>query len=116
MAAAVLYAVVTVALLALADAGNGAVIAIWLVAPFCIGWIARSPWMALLPFLAVPIAVPFGYPQEWSSGHDPLPLWSGALLAAPIQAATVIVGVGCRSLYERLRGKWLDGERAHRRP
>jgi hypothetical protein len=53
-----------------------------------------------LVFLAVPIAVPFGYPEEWT-GHDPLPLWFGALLAAPVQAAIVIVGREGRYFYER---------------
>lgn len=55
-----------------------------------------------LPFLAVPIAVPFGYPDRWTGG-DPLVLWPEVLLAAPVQAPIVFVGFGGRGLFESFR-------------
>lgn len=99
--AAILFVGVQIGVVALADSGNDLGLPIWLASAFCLGWITRSPWSALLAFLAVPIALPFGYPNQWT-GHDPLPLWFGALLAAPVQAAIVIVGREGRYLYDRI--------------
>jgi hypothetical protein len=56
----------------------------------------------LLPFIAIPIAVPFGYPDRWAGG-DRLLLWSEVLLAAPIQAAIVFAGFCGQGLFERFR-------------
>lgn len=103
--AAVLYLAAVLGVIALADADSGAGLPVWVAVSFCLGWVTRSPWSALLPLLAVPLAVPFGYPEEWTSygGHDPLPLWFGALAAAPWSAAIVLAGVGGRHLYEHFR-------------
>lgn len=73
--------------------------AIWIAASLCLGWVTRTPWLAFLPLLAAPIAVPFGYPEEWM-GRTALPLWFVLLWAAPFQAALVIAGWGGRRLYE----------------
>jgi len=103
--AATLYVAIVLGLIALADSGVRETDLMWLIASLCLGWVTRSPWFALVPLIAVPIAVPFGYPDEWSQswGHDPLPLWFGILVAVPVLAALVLAGVGGRRLFERSR-------------
>jgi hypothetical protein len=86
----------------LANVGIGAALPIWAAASFCLGWVTRYPWFAFLPFLAGPLAGPFGYPNVSTEG-DPLLLWSEALLIAPVLAVIVISGSGGRLLYERHR-------------
>jgi hypothetical protein len=100
--AAIVYVAILVGVVVMADAGISEALFVWLAASFCVGWISRYPWSVLLPFLAIPIAVPFGYPDRWTGG-DPLLLWSEVLLAAPIQAAIVFAGFGGRRLFERFR-------------
>jgi len=100
--AAIVYVAVMVAVLVMADAGIGKAYLVWEAASFCVGWVSRYPPSALLPFLAIPIAVPFGYPES-RTGGDHLLLWSEVLLAAPVQAPIVFTGVGGRGLFERFR-------------
>lgn len=102
VAAAILFVGLLPGVVALADAGNDLALPLWLATALCLGWITRSPWSVLLPFLAIPIAVPFGYPEDYP-GHDPLPLWFGVLMGAPLQALVVALGVGGRYMYERTR-------------
>lgn len=99
--AAVLYVGILPGILALAHTENDDVaLYLWLVASSGLGLITHTPWWALLPFLAVPMAVPFGYSEGWS-GHDPLPLWLGTLFFASVQAAMVPLVVGSRYLCKR---------------
>jgi hypothetical protein len=100
--ALIVYGAVLVGVVVMADAGISKAFLVWEAASFCLGWISRSPPSVLLPFLAIPIAVPFGY-SESRTGADPLLLWSEVLLAAPIQAAIVFAGLGGRGLFERFR-------------
>jgi hypothetical protein len=101
-AAATFYVLVMLGVVVLFNAGFVEAQLIWLVASFCLGWMARDPWLAFLPLLASPIAMPFGYADEGTLG-DPLMLWSEVLLAAPIQGAFVIAGFSGHLLYERFR-------------
>lgn len=98
--AAILYVAVMVGVVVLANAGTSGALLIWSAASICLGWLTRRPRLAFLPFLAIAIAVPFGYPDEWRGG-DPLILWTEALAAAPVQAAFVIAGSWGRGRYER---------------
>lgn len=102
LGASVLYVAVLVGVVILANAGVGGALVVWSATSLGLGWLTRRPWSALLPFLAVAIAVPFGYPDE-SNGGDPLILWAGALVAAPVQAAFVAAGAWGRCRYERTR-------------
>jgi DNA-binding transcriptional ArsR family regulator len=100
--ATIVYVAVMVGVVVMANAGITEAVLVWAAASFCVGWISRNPWSALLPLLAIPIAVPFGYPDKWTGG-DPLLLWSEVLLAASIQAVIVFAGFGGRRLIERFR-------------
>jgi hypothetical protein len=82
------------------NAGISKALFIWAAASFCVGWISRWRWSTPLPLLAIPIAVPFGYPDKWTGG-DPLVLWAEVLLAVPIQVAIVFAGFYGRRLFER---------------
>jgi hypothetical protein len=100
--AAILYLVAMLGVVALAKADIAEALLIWSAASLCLGWTARWPWLALLPLLASPIAVPFGYPEDWS-GREVMPLWFEMLWAALGQAIIVIVGFSGRHLYDRSR-------------
>ena len=100
--AVIVYVAILVEVLLMADAGISKAYLVWEAASLGVGWVSRYPWSVLLPFLAIPIAVPFGYP-DGSTGGDPLPLWSEVLLAASVQAPIVFVGFGGRGLFERFR-------------
>lgn len=100
--AAIIYVAILIGVVVMFNAGISEALFAWTAASFCLGWIARYSWSALLPLLAIPIAVPFGYPDRWTGG-DPLVLWAELLLAAPIQAAVVFAGFGARHLFECFR-------------
>jgi hypothetical protein len=61
------------------------------------GW-----WLApALPVLTVAMAVPLGIPN--GNYHEPLPIWFGVLLVAPVEAALVAVGVAVRKVWDWAR-------------
>jgi hypothetical protein len=98
--AAALYLGFVVLVMALFNAGFSDAVFIWVAATFVLGWIMRNPWLALLPFLAVLIAAPFGY-ADVNEGGDPLPIWFGVLIEAPVLALIALAGCGARAFYER---------------
>jgi hypothetical protein len=58
-----------------ANSGDeGLAIAIWAVASVLLGWGTGQLAFALLAFLAIPFAVPFGYPDNYQYS-EPLPTW-----------------------------------------
>jgi hypothetical protein len=52
--------------------------------------------VALLPILAIPVPTP-------EDAYEPLPLWFGMLIFAPLIAALIAAGVGARKVWNRLR-------------
>jgi hypothetical protein len=75
---------------------------IWLAASFVLGWSTGNRWLALLPLLAVPIAVPFGYGDASIQG-DPMPIWAEVVFWAPVHALIILGGCWSRGVYERRR-------------
>jgi hypothetical protein len=62
--------------------------------------LATGSWLAPgLPFLAVALSLPFGYPS--GDHHEPLPIWFSTLLLAPVEAVLVVLGVTGRKLWDR---------------
>jgi hypothetical protein len=62
--------------------------------------LATGSWLAPgLPFLAVVMSLPFGYPS--GDYHEPLPIWFSLLLLAPVEAVVVVLGVTGRKLWDR---------------
>jgi hypothetical protein len=59
---------------------------------------------SLLAFLAVPFAVPFGYPNDYQYS-EPLAIWWGATVAAFLSAGLICVAALGRLIVEKLRRK-----------
>jgi hypothetical protein len=84
-----------------ADAENNwLAFSIWSAASLVLGWTAREVWLALLPVVAVPIALPFGYADQWLGSDAPL-VWLFAAFSGVIQVVLVLAALGARVLYER---------------
>jgi hypothetical protein len=65
-----------------ANTGSGELaIAIWAIASVLLGWGTGQPGFALLAFLAIPFAIPFGYPDDYQYS-EPLPIWWGVAICA----------------------------------
>jgi hypothetical protein len=61
--------------------------------------LTTSWWLApALPLLTVAMAVPLGIPN--GNYHEPLPIWFGVLLVAPVEASLVAVGVAARKVWD----------------
>jgi hypothetical protein len=58
-------------------------------------------WAVLLPLLAVLIAVPLGYPS--ANKGEPLPIWLGLLIWAPVYMLAVAIGTRARSGFDGRR-------------
>lgn len=81
---------------------SGTAFLVWSAASLALGWIVRHPLAVLLPLIAIPIAVPFGYAEEWLGSDAPLVSIAMAF-EAPIQVVVAGLGFGGRLLYERSR-------------
>jgi hypothetical protein len=57
---------------------------------------------ALLPFLAIPFAIPFGYPNDYVYS-EPLPIWWWIAVLSLVSSGLVIVAVLSRLTVERVR-------------
>jgi hypothetical protein len=80
----VLYLVGAALAVILFNANIGAgewAIAIWAIASVLLGWGTGYPTFALLSFLAIPFAIPFGYPDDYQYS-EPLPIWWGVAICA----------------------------------
>jgi len=72
-----------------ANSGDGELaIVIWAVASVLLGWGTGQPSFALLALLAIPFAVPFGYPDHYQYS-EPLPIWWSAVVLALASAGLV---------------------------
>lgn len=94
---------VTVILL---NANTGGVLglAIWAIASVLLGWGTGKPAFALLAALAIPFAVPFGYPDHYEFS-EPLPIWWSALFYAPFSAGLILLSAVLKLIVEARRGQ-----------
>jgi len=98
------YVVVMLGILALfnADAENNFLaLAVWSAASLVIGWVMRDAWAVVLSLLALPMAVPFGYADQWLGSDAPY-VWWLAMSTGAIQVIVVFAAVLGRLLYERI--------------
>lgn len=84
-------AAVAVVLLDANGGGSGLAIVIWAVASVLLGWGTGRPGLALLSLLAIPFAVPFGYPDHYQYS-EPMPIWWSAMLCAFISTCLIFAG------------------------
>ena len=74
-----------------ANNGNGELaLVIWAVASVLLGFGAGRPTFALLALLAIPFAVPFGYPDNYQYS-EPLPIWWSATVCAFLSAGLIFL-------------------------
>ena len=86
------YSVSTVLAVDARDAGDsGTLQNVWLGMALVLGVGTRNLWAAMLPGIAIPIAIPYGSPVD--AGDPPLPLWIWSMYAATFSALLVGAGV-----------------------
>ena len=87
-----------------ASSGDGELaIAIWVIASALLGWGTGQLAFALLAFLAIPFAVPFGYPDHYQYS-EPLPIWWFVAICAFFSAVLVSIVAVIRRIVEAQRG------------
>ena len=94
----------TAAAVFLLNANNGdegLAFAIWAVTSLLLGWGTGNLAFALLAFLAIPFAVPFGNPDHYEFS-EPLPIWWTVAIASVFSAALILFG----ALVKRVVNDW----------
>jgi hypothetical protein len=88
---AYLAAVAAAVVLLNANTGDGELaIAIWTVASVLLGWGTGRLGLAPLALLAIPFAVPFGYPDHYQYS-EPLPIWWTVALCSFLSAGLIFL-------------------------
>ncbi len=86
-----------------ANTGHGELaVAIWAVASVLLGWGTGQLGFALLAFLAIPFAVPFGYPDHYQYS-EPSPIWWSAAFCAFASAGLICLMAVIKSIVELRR-------------
>lgn len=80
------------------DAWTAIVLSVIGLASFGLGLSTRWWAATALPFVTVVLAIPLGLPE--GNYHEPLPIWFGVLLVAPVEAVLVALGVAGRTLWD----------------
>lgn len=89
-----------------ADGSSESAFAIWMAASVLLGWGTGNPMFAILPFLAIPLAIPFGIPDDPASrSADPVfPVALGAAYYALFSGMLIVLfAMARRKLGPRLR-------------
>jgi hypothetical protein len=81
-------------------------LAVMALASLACGWAAGWWPVSLLALVLVPLGTPFGYPE--SRWPEPFPLYGSAAFITLPSAGLVLVGVGLRRLWDRLRSRRLS--------
>jgi hypothetical protein len=77
-------------------------VVIWAVASVLLGWGTGSLAFALLAFLAIPFAVPFGNPDDYPYS-EPLPIWSWAIFLASGSACLIFAAALVKQVFDSRR-------------
>lgn len=72
---------------------------IWAVASVLLGWTTGQLGVALLAFLAVLFAIPFGYPDHYQYS-EPMPIWWSAMFLAFASAGLVVLAALMKRIVE----------------
>ncbi len=89
-----IYLTGTATAVVLLNANTGAgelAIAIWAIASVLLGWGTGQVAFALLAFLAIPFAIPFGYPDHYQFS-EPMPIWWSVAVCAFFSAGLILLG------------------------
>lgn len=82
------------------DSGWG--IGIWAVASVSVGWGTGQLSFAFLPLLAIPFAVPFGYPDHYQYS-EPMPIWWSVMFGALISTCLIFASALIKNVFEDRR-------------
>jgi hypothetical protein len=88
------YLVSMAAAVVLLNANVGTVelaLAVWAIVSVLLGWGTGQMFFALLAFVAIPFAVPFGYPDNYEFS-EPLPIWWDAAICSLLSAGLILIG------------------------
>lgn len=69
-----------------------------IIAQLVAGFAVSRWWAALLPVVVVFVSMPAGYPPITPEYAEPLPIWFGLAVAAPVGCLLVAIGVATRKL------------------
>jgi hypothetical protein len=85
------------------DQGGAAFgIVAWGIASIALGLGTGQIAWSLLAFLAIPLAVPFGYPNDYEYS-EPLPIWWGVAICAFFSAGLIFLAALAGPIVEKLR-------------
>jgi len=86
-----------------ANTGDGELaVVIWAVTSVLLGWGTGRLGFALIAVLAIPFAVPFGYPDHYQYS-EPLPIWWSAMYYAFISACLIFASALIKNVFDERR-------------
>jgi hypothetical protein len=86
-----------------ANSGDGELaIVIWAAASVLLGWSTGQLGFAFLALLAIPFAVPFGYPDHYQYS-EPVPIWWTAMFCALVSACLIFASALIRNVVKARR-------------
>jgi hypothetical protein len=98
-----LLALAVAVILLNANDGHGTLgLIAWGVASVALGLGTGRIAFSLLAFLAIPFAVPFGYPNDYEFS-EPLPIWWGVAITAFFSAGLIFLAALVRLIAEKRR-------------
>jgi hypothetical protein len=77
-------------------------ILIWAVASVAVGWGTGQLSFTFLALLAIPFAIPFGYPDHYQYS-EPMPIWWSAMLGAVISTCLIFASALIKKVVEDCR-------------
>jgi hypothetical protein len=99
------YLIATSAMVLLVNANSGheeAALVVWGVASISLGLGTGQVALSLLAFLAIPLAIPFGYPDNYQYS-EPLPIFWAVAVYAFFSAGIVFLAALVRLIVEKRR-------------
>jgi hypothetical protein len=75
-----------------------------------VGWGTRSGWGAVVAWMMIPLALPFGYANTFNGGGDTDLMVLLAIVSAAVSTALILASAGARILYERRHASGRAGE------
>lgn len=86
-----------------ANTGDGELaIVIWVIVSALLGWGTGQLAFALLAFLVIPFAVPFGYPDHYQFS-EPMPIWWSVAVCAFFSAGLILLSALMKLIVEARR-------------
>jgi hypothetical protein len=101
-----IYVAATLAALVVVNANQSdwpAAVGMLAAVALALGWGTASGWGAVVAWLLIPLALPFGYANQFAGGGDPDLMALLAVMSAAISTVLILFAAGARVLYNRHR-------------